>query len=371
MEKIHINGKQLFSLLVLFELGTAIVVPLGLSAKQGSWLTILLGLVGGVGLILLYSYLSCLFPGLTLTSYSKKVFGKYVGSLISFAYIVFFIYGAARDLRDSGEFLQTAMYDVTPIFALNALMILTIMYVLYKGLEVLARTGEIYVVIMFLLLGIGCLLILFSGNIELHNLQPLLGKGWNPIITTAYPKMLMFPFGEAICFTMILSNLNKPEIGIKTGIVAIVISGITLCLISALEVSVLGSDIASRSTFPLLTTISKVSIAEFLQRVDIIVVLALITGGFFKTAIFFYAAVIGATDLFKMKKHQNLVVPIGIIILLSSMSIASNFIQHLILGDVALKTIFIVFSFLIPIILLLAELIRKKLSKDQSTLIPN
>ncbi|MDC2867867.1 GerAB/ArcD/ProY family transporter [Bacillus sp. BP-3] len=367
MQNVKITGKQLFSLIVLFELGTAIVVPLGLVAKQDAWITVIIGLMGGVVLFFFYGLLSHLYPGLPLTSYTKQIFGKYIGSFISLFYILFFIYGAARDLRDGGEFLQTAMYDQTPLFALNAIMLLTIAYVLYKGLDVLARTGEIYFFIMIILGVIGILLILFSGLIEIKNIQPILGEGWLPILTAAYPRMVMFPFGETICFTMILSSLDKPQLGIKMGISAMIFSGIILCLITLIEITVLGADIAARTTFPLLTTISKVNIADFLQRLDIIVVLALIMGDFFKVAIFFYAAVIGATDLFNLKNNKGLVLSIGIMIFISSMIIASNFSQHLVQGDFSLRSIFILFSLLLPFLLLVVAFIRKKFNLRHSS----
>ncbi len=65
--------------------------------------------------------------------------------------LLFFIYIAARDLRDAGDLLITSVYDRTPLFAINALMIVAVVYVLHKGIEVLARTGEIYLVILIVL----------------------------------------------------------------------------------------------------------------------------------------------------------------------------------------------------------------------------
>jgi spore germination protein KB len=43
-----INAFQLFVLIVLFELGSAIVVGLGMQAKQDAWLAILIGMAGGL-----------------------------------------------------------------------------------------------------------------------------------------------------------------------------------------------------------------------------------------------------------------------------------------------------------------------------------
>ncbi|MEW9700530.1 GerAB/ArcD/ProY family transporter [Paenibacillus sp. SI8] len=358
MEKVKISSFQFFSLLVLFELGTAIVVPLGISSKQDSWLAILLGLVGGIALFMLYGLLFRMHPDSALLDYAKIIFGKWIGTLLGLLYIIFFIYGAARDLRDGGEFLQTAMYDQTPLFALNALMIVTITYVLYSGIEVFARTGEIFFMIMIGLGVIGVLLILFSNIMDTTNLQPVFGSGWDSILHAAYPQMFMFPFGETICFTMIFPYVNKLAAGIKTGTAAIVFSGVILCLISLVEVSVLGVSIVARTTFPLLTTVSKVNIANFLQRLDMIVVLALIIGDFFKVALFFIAAALGTARLFRLPKYQDALLPIAIVILLCSMFIASNFPQHLAQGKFVLYNVILFFSLIIPLLLLAVALIR-------------
>lgn len=57
MENAKISPHQLFSLIVLLELGTALIVPLGVEAKQDAWLAELLGLTGGIVLLLQYYYL--------------------------------------------------------------------------------------------------------------------------------------------------------------------------------------------------------------------------------------------------------------------------------------------------------------------------
>jgi spore germination protein KB len=101
-------------------------------------------------------------------------------------------------------------------------------------------------------------------------------------LTTAYPNILIFPIGEMVCFTTILPYLNKSQLGKKTGVVALIFTGILLSWTHALQISVLGADMYSRQTFPLFVTIGKVNIADFLQRLDPIVILALIIGVFLK-----------------------------------------------------------------------------------------
>ncbi|GAA3330522.1 hypothetical protein GCM10020331_083430 [Ectobacillus funiculus] len=71
---------------------------------------------------------------------------------------------------------------------------------------------------------------------------------------------------------MLFPYLNKPKLVTQIGILGMLISSIILSYTIALNVTVLGVNMTSRATFPLLTTISKVDVAGILERVDVIVI---------------------------------------------------------------------------------------------------
>lgn len=48
MEKARISASQLFILMVLFELGTSLLLPVAIQANQDAWLSILLGMLGSL-----------------------------------------------------------------------------------------------------------------------------------------------------------------------------------------------------------------------------------------------------------------------------------------------------------------------------------
>ncbi|KAA9011191.1 MULTISPECIES: GerAB/ArcD/ProY family transporter [Bacillaceae] len=361
MKKARISPGQLFSLITLFNLGTSLVVPLGMDAKQDAWIAILLGLAGGLLLFLVYGTLFHLYPSISLTGYIREILGKYIGWPLSFFYILFFIYGAARDLRDGGDLLVASAYDQTPLFAINALMIVAVVYVLHQGIEVLARLSWLYFMIILLVGMLGNLFVLTSGVVDVKNVLPVLGRGWKPVFNTVYSQTFMFPFGETICFTMILPLLRNQKEAIKMGMAAMAFGGIALSYTILVEIAVLGVDMASRSTFPLLSAISLVNIANFLQRLDAIAVLTVIIGVFFKVVVFSYAALVGVADLFQVQNQQKLSWPIGMVILFSSMMIASDFSDHLEEGKFALRSIFVFFSVVIPLLLLIVALTRKRI----------
>lgn len=64
MEKAKINGSQLFTLMMLFEFGTAFLLPIAIEAKQDVWLSIMFGMAGGFVLFLVYYQLYCSYPDL-------------------------------------------------------------------------------------------------------------------------------------------------------------------------------------------------------------------------------------------------------------------------------------------------------------------
>jgi spore germination protein KB len=360
VEKAKISPGQLFALLVLFNMGTAILRVLATSAEKDAWLTILLGGMGGLAIFSIYAALYHRFPRLQLTGYMKEIFGKRVGGALGLFYTLFFIHGAARDLREGGELVASSVMNQTPVFVLNVIMTAAIGYVLVQGIEVLARTGQIFLFIL-VILGIGSsILLVFSGVIELDRLLPVLGKGLGPVIETTLKQTIQFPHEEAVCFTMILPFLNSSGAGLRAGFAAVATSSLILAYTTALNVAVLGIEISSRTIFPMLQTISLINIGEFIQRLDVIVVLTLIIGDFFKVAVFFYAAVAAATDVFRFANYRSLVFPIGFIILLASIMLSGDFSEQIEEGDILLYTMFMFFGAILPFLIWLASHFHKK-----------
>ncbi len=182
------------------------------------------------------------------------------------------------------------------------MMILVVIYTVFKGIEVVARTGELLFVIMIMLAFFLFLLIAISGLIDVSNLRPAFEDS-SKVLNTVFTETLYVPFGEIIVFTMIFPYLNQAKKMGKTGVAAISITGAALAFTTVLNISVLGVPLIERSLFPLLTTIQSIQVGGFLQRLDVIFILALVIGGFFKVTVYTYCAVIGASSLFDIKKN--------------------------------------------------------------------
>lgn len=362
MEKVKISPFQMFSLIFLFELGSAVVVGLGVQAKQDAWIAILIGMLGGMVLFCIYYCLFRQYPELPLTSYIPKVLGKIIGYPLAVVYILYFIYIASRILRDLGSLLVISTLTQTPLWVINFLVILIITYANYLGIEPLARTGEIFYFFLIFCLLLSSFFIFSSGLVKPENLLPLLENGWKPVFTTAFPLTFTFPFGEMIVFTILMPYLNRPHLNLKTGLSAMLISGLILSYTSAINIAVLGIHKIETSMFPLLETVSKVNLGDFIQRLDAIVISTLVIGCFFKITIFTYAAVIGTADIFKKRKNPAIVYVVCLLTLAASLLNAENIQEHIYIGlKIVPVYLHLPLQAGIPLLLLIVMLIRKKI----------
>jgi spore germination protein KB len=363
MKQQRISGLQLFYVIVGFELGTAIILGLGAEAKQDAWLVILIGMFCSLIIMGVFSQLSLYYPDDTLVSMIPKITGKYLSYPVIFIFIFHFIYSAARACRDLGELLVSTILVETPTFVVIASFMVLIIYCLRGGLETFGRMGEmVFPVYIFAMIVIWILLISVEG-FNLKNLTPVLGNGIKPIIKEVYPGVINFPFGETIIIMMFFPFLNNKQKIRKVGMSVILGAGLLLTLNTIFILSVLGPEISSSSFSPLLRATRMVSIADFLERFDALIILLMVAGVFFKVGGWTFGAAIGISQLFKIKHTKSIFLALGTIITPLSLLSASNFVQHLEIGlDYFVPYFHVPIQLIIPIILLCIAFIRKKLN---------
>ncbi|OLO24363.1 hypothetical protein BTA37_30710 [Priestia megaterium] len=365
MEKAKISVIQLFALMFIFEMGTALVVNYGAYAGKDAWLSILLAMCGGIVLFFIYYFLFRQYPNLLLTGYIREIFGKYIGWIVGLLYCLYFLYVCGRNVRELGDLLVSSTLSETPLLAINLSLVLVMCYVIHLGVEVVGRTAEVFMVILILLGAGGNFFVLVSGDVDFHQIRPFLEHGWKPIFTTTFPHLLIFPFGEMIAFTMLLPYLNRPQLVKRVWLAALISSGLILSWMFVLNTSVLGIDVMQRSVFPTLTAVGKVNLFDFIERLDAIVVFTLLITVFFKASIYLYAAVIGIADLFKLNNYHQILLPIGTVVIFLSLSMASSFSEHTKEGFL-FNSLAVIPFIILPVLLLLVSIIRKQFKKKMN-----
>lgn len=324
-EKISIFEFML--LIVLFEIGTAIVVIRGADAKQNAWLAVIIATMFGIMLFSMY-FKSFLWKEGSLYEILMACFGKKIGKVFSSVYTVYFIYLASRGLRDFTELLVSVVLPQTPIEFSSILFMTVSAYTLYLGFEVFSRTTVIFAPYIFVLLGAVTLFLWVNKSIDLTNLQPILGDGITPVFKAIFPDLLTFPFGELIVFTIILPQVVNVKKKFRHILLAIYTSGLIITVTIILNVSVLSESGYLRANFPLLSSAREISIANFLERIDAFVVFIVMLGVFTKVSIFLYCALKGLEAIYQ-QPYRYFAFPISMLSAAFSVLIAFSLNEHL------------------------------------------
>lgn len=319
---------QLYFLIILFQIGSAVVVGIAMEARQDAWLAILIATAIGVGITYMYLFILSFQEEKNLFEIYGLTAGRYVAILLTFIYIIYFLYIAARVLRDFLELLITDVYPHTPIEVLAISFMLAVIYIIYLGPEVLARISETFVpYIMIFLVALGFFLFA-GGDVNFTNLRPILAEGMGPVWEAVFPGLIGFPFGEAIVLTLFMVLSKKKQKTPKITLLAVISTGIILILFKTIKVAVLGVNTVTRSTFPLLMAAREVSFANFIERIDAIVIFVMMLGIFVKVSIFYYGGLKGLEYIFNIP-YRYFSIPIGLIVAIFSILISANYSEHI------------------------------------------
>lgn len=356
---------QLFVLLVMFTIGTKVVVAAGIEARQDLWIAEIITALFGVGFAYGCYYLVKIADGKNLYELLKYSFGKYIGYSFCVGYAMYFFYIASRNIRDFGELMKATIMPLTPIEIISITMMVLVGYTVFLGLEVMARVTEIIAPYIFGMLVLIGLLIYVSGGVHFYYLLPVLAEGFSPVFQAIFPTMLTFPYGEIIVFTVFISYVTRFNYAGKVSLFAVFVSGLLIIYAAVIQIITLGPDLKNRTIFPLLVATRDIRIMEFFERVDILVVFILMCGIFIKVVVFFYAGLKGLEYVFSIS-YKQLLIPIACLIPFFAVINAENIVEFLEEGlEMVPYYLHIPFQFVIPLILFLIVLIKKKMRKSK------
>jgi spore germination protein KB len=322
------------------------------------------------GLILMgvFTQLSLYYPNDTLISMLPKIIGKYLSYPVMLIYIFYFIYAAARGCRDLGALIASTILVDTPLVVVIGSFMVIMIYCLRGGVETFGRVGEMVFPIYIISMIVIWILLISVESFNIKNLSPVLGNGLKPILKEVYPGAINFPFGESIIIMMFSPFLKNKRNVRKVGISVLLAGGILLSVNSMILLTVLGPEIYANDFFPLLSATRLVSIADFLERFDALIILMMVVGVFFKVGGWTFGASVGISQLLKVNHTKSLLLSLGTIITPLSLLIATNFVEHLEIGlGYSILYIQVPLQIIVPIILLCIAFIRKKLNSENSS----
>lgn len=357
--KKHVRVSELAITLALFEVGSTSLFLIGGEAKQDAWLAMLIGAVAGFLLLCLHLSIHRMEPKLDLFQLFRQYTGKYLGGLINLSFIGYFALEASRNLRDMGEVTLTVLLPGTPLLSVMFIIILVVSNTVRYGPEVLFLIC--LVILPFVALGyaIIAIMVMATGLIHFNHMLPVLEHGWGPVLKSAIPGILSFPFGQVVVFLAFYPlSAARPQIMSKV-MNAYCLSSLFLIFINQINILVLGPVLASNSALPLLQTVQLIELTEVFERIDPIFALVLFLSLGIKLAVFFSGAVVGATRTIGMSQKKATALIGAIIFALGFIS--PTYTEFIKVGrEIAVKYWWPIFQIGLPVLLLIVMLLRRK-----------
>ena len=367
LEKGKINAGEFLILVIAFTIGSTILdIPsllIGVS-RQDAWIASALTTFLSLSFIFIYNQIATLYSSMTYIEMNEKVFGKWIGKILALFYLFYFYYLSASMIRDIGNFSTSVILIDTPIEVVMILFLLVSLFGIRLGLEVISRTALILFPWIVALLSI--LILFLIPEIKLENMQPLLGNGLKPIIKTVY-RNVGLPYLELVIILMITPYVSEKAKINKAFYIGTLIGGIVLTVLVTFSILVLGADISSIETYPSYALGKKISIGDFLERIEVIVAIIWVLTIYFKLTICYYGLSIGLAQVLGLKSYKILLFPLAFLILTFSIFAHPNIVHFNDFTSITWTPYSLTVCLLLPLLLLLVGKVRQKRSASNVT----
>ncbi len=351
-----IGTKQL-----MFSAGTFITASSLLSknlysfVKQDSWMPVILAVLASLIIMAVYTALANRFPGFSLIEIDDAVFGPVLGKVFSALNIFYFLTLLFFNTLDLGAFIKEMIMPDTPMVIILVLFVFICAWAARTGAESITRYGALFAFIVAGTVLINGLLLL--NKMDLRNFLPMFTLPLkNYLIGTHITTML--PLSEIICFIMLFPYMKQKKDAGKVLRGGLLIGAAVLFMIVLRDIAVMGGiiQIIHRPTF---SVVRLVEIGDVLTRLEIIYAVILVAMLFFKVSILYFSVVSGIARVLKMESHAHMILIIGALTVIYSMSVFDSGFQHTAWNMTAAATYSTFFIALLPVVTLIVAIIRK------------
>lgn len=356
----QINSRQ-FTVLVIFNtLGGAIIYIPSIAtsfAAENGWLSILLTTFVGLGIIMLYNHIISYQEHYDLFHTIEQAAGKWFGWLYSLIIVGFIFINLFANLWTMGNFLSIQILMETPFEIITFIIMFTVIIAISYGIEVIARTAEIF--FPFIILCALLLTFLVMKDAKFENMLPIFQLHQSGTLAGVLP-VVSITFLELFILLGITNTVNEKQTVKRNFLLGGAVGGGILFMITIASIAVLGPQSTTNSLYPLYALGQRISLFNFFERIEIIVAFLWFFTIFFKLCISFYVLSQGLKYLVKLQNTQIISIPIGLLVFFAAMIDAPNpyASKDFMYGPIIILSILV--GFILPLILAISLPFRRK-----------
>ncbi|MBD2870479.1 GerAB/ArcD/ProY family transporter [Paenibacillus arenilitoris] len=280
------------------------------TAKQDGWLSPMLSFLFILPLLYIIVAISRRYNGKPLMEWLEGSFGKAAATGIALLLGAYYLIGSASIVRQFSNFISQQFMITTPLAVVALLITIVAVYICAQGVEVIGRVSFFVMVVSMLFLGIN--LFLLWGQYDWHHFLPVFETMPLQQLTASVP-----PVGWLTDITVVLLLMpymkNTAHAG-KAALWGAALASVFFCLIIAITLAVLGAKLIASLSYPVFTALGTVQIGEFIERIDVVLIMAWIASMFTKASVFVFCFNQMMLYSFRLRPHNGLYIAIGLFV---------------------------------------------------------
>lgn len=363
MQRSAISNRQILAVLILYIVGSTIIISPAKVAIRDSWISSILAFVMALPLALLYSRILKM-EGEDFFDTQTEVLGPVVGKLFIAIFAWYGFHVGSIILRQYTEFIQIDSFPHQEQYIFTVPIIILSIWCIRSGIQSL---GFFSLLAAPVFAGLLLFNSAFSiGTWTVDNLLPVFYDGIQPVLSGAI-QLLVLPYMEVSG----LLAMCKPAVDInrmtRTMIGGFAIGMVIVTLIFARNMMVLGDTLVEKYYFPSQEVVKLASIGDFIYGLQILSALVIMLGYYVKSTVFLFTATLGVSKLLGMDDYRKLAAPMGFLYMIMSMSVVKNMPDLLDWVAKCFTIYWVLPGIVMPAILLLVGTIKHRRQQQKET----
>lgn len=296
-----------------------LAIPAVKVADEDGWMSILMACPIVIVIGISFIQMSSRFPNQTWIQFMPGIVGAFLGKSIGIVFILSFWVLAGLALREWVEKFRIFM-PKTPLFYFVCLFAVLLIYLLKKGIAVLAHTAEIFIPIAIFTVII--IVILNLRDVEWKTLLPMMEEGVSPPLKGSAIQMLLM--SKTVLFMGVwLPLLNKQTNATKLYVSVLLFIGLLFSFVTAAMTAMFGSALLKHQLFPVFRMSEFIRIGQIFSGFEMFYMLFGFSSGIFLVVTFLYPAVLGLAQWLNVKDHKPFIVPMILLSVMIAMTPSS------------------------------------------------
>jgi spore germination protein (amino acid permease) len=267
-EKAIMNNKQFRDIIICVTWPTIINYGSGFLAREvgrDMWISGIISILTTLPLILITIYIGQQFPGKTVVEYSRNLLGTIPGKLLGFVLSIYFLLVSVNSVSMYIHHLTAFLLPQTPFPIVTVLHIFVVCYFIWKGPEVIARTGVIgfaLAIVFYLLVFLASL-----AEINIDRIMPFFDSGVIPVFKASL-KADTFVGVDHILIAMILPMVVDQKNALRSSVAGLSIGGFFFVFYFIVELMVMGPQIVALMRIASMDFVRSIQITQYLHRFE-------------------------------------------------------------------------------------------------------